>query len=148
MGNYTIFQMFENPRRGREARNFTTNVPKILDLKSSFEQIFSENWRWVPLTFSVDTLLNFPMPFNIILTYTNTSRVNAFRRLLALFLCNFCKNQLFTYPSSDSCQSFSLSWRCVWILLWIVLCVDTRRNCFSVGNICLSKKIHFLAVLC
>ena len=41
--------MFENPRRGREARNFTTNVPKILDLKSSSEQIFSENCRWVPL---------------------------------------------------------------------------------------------------
>ena len=49
MGNFTIFQMFENPRRGRHARNFTTNVPKILDLESSSEQIFSENWRWVPL---------------------------------------------------------------------------------------------------
>ena len=43
--------MFENPRRGRQARNFTTNVPKILDLKSSSEQIFSENCRWVPLRF-------------------------------------------------------------------------------------------------
>ena len=43
MGNYTIFQMFENPRRGRQAINFTTNVPKILDLKSSSKQIFSEN---------------------------------------------------------------------------------------------------------
>ena len=32
--------MFENPRRGRQASNFTTNVPKILDLKSSSEQIF------------------------------------------------------------------------------------------------------------
>ena len=41
--------MFENPRRGRQARNFATNVPKILDLKSSSEQIFSENCRWVPL---------------------------------------------------------------------------------------------------
>ena len=43
--------MFENPRRGRQARNFTTNVhvPKILDLKSSSEQIFSVNCRWVPL---------------------------------------------------------------------------------------------------
>ena len=51
MSNYTIFQMFENPRRGRKARNFTTNVPKIINLKSSSEQIFSENWRWVPLTF-------------------------------------------------------------------------------------------------
>ena len=42
--------MFKNPRRGRQARNFTTNVPKILDLKSSSEQIFSENCRWVPLS--------------------------------------------------------------------------------------------------
>ena len=32
--------MSENPRRGRQAINFTTNVPKILDLKSSSEQIF------------------------------------------------------------------------------------------------------------
>ena len=32
--------MFENPKRSRQARNFTTNVPKILDLKSSSEQIF------------------------------------------------------------------------------------------------------------
>ena len=39
--------MFENPRRGRQARNFTTNVPKILDLKSSSEQMFSENWRYL-----------------------------------------------------------------------------------------------------
>ena len=38
--------MFENPRRVRQARNFTTNVPKILDLKSSSEQIFS---RKLPL---------------------------------------------------------------------------------------------------
>ena len=40
MGNYTIIQMFENPRRGRQARNFTANVPKILDLESSSEQMF------------------------------------------------------------------------------------------------------------
>ena len=32
--------MSENPRRGRQARNFTTNDPKILDLKSSSELIF------------------------------------------------------------------------------------------------------------
>ena len=38
--------MFENPRRGRQARNFTTNAPKILDLKSSSEQIVS---RKLPL---------------------------------------------------------------------------------------------------
>ena len=39
MGNYTIFLMFENPRRDRQARNFTEKDPKTLDLKSSFEQI-------------------------------------------------------------------------------------------------------------
>ena len=32
--------MSENPGRGRQARNCITNVPKILDLKSSSEQIF------------------------------------------------------------------------------------------------------------
>ena len=50
--------MFENPRRGRQARNFTANVPKILDLKSSSEQIFLENWRWVPLITSTLCLKN------------------------------------------------------------------------------------------
>ena len=49
MGNYTIVQMFENPRRGRQARHFTTNVLKIPDLKSSSEEIFSTNCHWVPL---------------------------------------------------------------------------------------------------
>ena len=39
MGNYTIFLKFENPRRGRQAINFSENDPKILDLKSSSEQI-------------------------------------------------------------------------------------------------------------
>ena len=39
MGNYTIFLMFENLRRGRQARNFRENDPKILGLKSSSEQI-------------------------------------------------------------------------------------------------------------
>ena len=41
--------MFENPRRDRQTRNLTTNVSKILDLKSSSEQTFSQNCRWVPL---------------------------------------------------------------------------------------------------
>ena len=47
MGNYTILQMFENPRRGRQARNFTTNVPKILDLKSSSAR--TDIFRKLPL---------------------------------------------------------------------------------------------------
>ena len=39
MGHYTIFLKFENPRRGKQARNLSENDPKILDLKSSSEQI-------------------------------------------------------------------------------------------------------------
>ena len=39
MGHYTIFLKFENPRRGRQAKNLSENDPKILDLKSSSEQI-------------------------------------------------------------------------------------------------------------
>ena len=31
--------MFENPRGGGQERNFSTNVPKTLDLKSSSEQL-------------------------------------------------------------------------------------------------------------
>ena len=50
MGIYTIFYMFKNPRTYRQARNLTTKISKILDLKSSSEKIFSENCRWVPLT--------------------------------------------------------------------------------------------------
>ena len=55
--------MFENPRRGRQETNFTTNVPKILDLKSSSEQIFSENWRWVPLVYPPKSLHNHCVQF-------------------------------------------------------------------------------------
>ena len=58
MSNYTIIWMFENPRRGRQARNFTKNVPKILDLKSSSEQILSKNCRWVPLFCTALTAAN------------------------------------------------------------------------------------------
>ena len=43
--------MFENPRRGRQARNFTINVPKILDLQSSAQQIFFRKLTFgVPVT--------------------------------------------------------------------------------------------------
>ena len=55
--------MFENPRRGMQARNFTTNVPKILDLNSSSEQIFSENWRWVPL---IDLLILWVLIYTVL----------------------------------------------------------------------------------
>ena len=67
--------MFENPRRGRQARNFTTNVPKILDLKSYSEQIFSENCRWVPLIVVILDIvsLNFVKWFDIWLLHSSIS---------------------------------------------------------------------------
>ena len=51
MGNYTTFGGCENPRRGRQARNLTTNVPKILDLESNRLQnrYFPKNFGWVLL---------------------------------------------------------------------------------------------------
>ena len=44
MGNYTIFQMFENPRRGRQARNFTTKCSE-----NSRSQIRTNSFRKLTL---------------------------------------------------------------------------------------------------
>ena len=96
MVNYTIVWMFENRRRGRQARNFTTNVPKVLDLNSSSEQIFSENCRWVPLIlilYRKHELLRHLNPIqscNGFRLYFGVSvRLNMipFRLILALSLC-------------------------------------------------------------
>ena len=66
----------ENPRRGRQARNFGKNVPKIVDLKSSSEQIFSKNCRWVPLNLFCKLVLHVIIIFfycykNIISTFSS-----------------------------------------------------------------------------
>ena len=51
--------MFENPRRDGQARNFTTNVSKILDLKSSSEQIFFRKLSLgAPVNFPVTSSIN------------------------------------------------------------------------------------------
>ena len=56
--------MFENLRRGKQARNFRTNVPKILDLKSSSEQIFQKLSLCAPDVMPiVDTVLYPVIPF-------------------------------------------------------------------------------------
>ena len=73
--------MLENPRRGWLERNFRTNVPKILDLKSSSEQIFSENWRWVPLLWSVIMIMIMIMIMiiiNIILLIVGQSFISCY----------------------------------------------------------------------
>ena len=61
--------MFENPKRGRQARDFTTNVPKILDLKSSSEQIFSGK-----LTFPRSLTVLFATAFLLFLNLNNRFR--------------------------------------------------------------------------
>ena len=61
--------MFENPTRGRQEINFGTNVPKNLDLKSSSEQIFSKNWRWVPLLSSQFCCITQISPASLILPH-------------------------------------------------------------------------------
>ena len=52
---------------------------------NSSSSVFNRTSPTLLHTFVVDTLLNISMPFDIILTYTNTTRVNAFRRLLVSF---------------------------------------------------------------
>ena len=67
-------------------RNFTTNVPKILDLKSSSDQLFSENWSWVPLT-NRDYRLGF--------------RKGTFQSLFPAVILN-CETRLSSLKFSDS----------------------------------------------
>ena len=75
--------MFENPRRGRQARNFTTNVPKILDLRSSSEQIFSENSRWVPLKIATELKANNKS------TYTNRFLASVLSKIFSAKITSF-----------------------------------------------------------
>ena len=78
--------MFENPRRGRQERKFTTNVPKILDLKfrtdifrkltfgapDLYGKQFKRDWKDGKVVF-----LFFPRPLrSLLLRYTaENSRV-------------------------------------------------------------------------
>ena len=91
MAIYSIFYMFENPRTCRQAQNLTTKISKILDLKSSSEQIFSENCRWVPLNF-VDRHNS----INLSLTRSKMAEPTYFLRNCALVFCwvfhRLCKN--------------------------------------------------------
>ena len=76
MGNFTISGGFEDPRRGRQARNLATNVPKIIDLKSSSEQIFCKNCRWMPLTVMITQ--------NVTLSSTKKGRIQKRNKILIL----------------------------------------------------------------
>ena len=65
--------MFENPRGGRQARNFTKNVLKSLDLKLSSEQIFSFGCPWLLSRFHQ---INVPLlPFKCVFPYPNLLKI-------------------------------------------------------------------------
>ena len=117
--------MFENPRRGRQARNFTTNVPKILDLKSSSEQIFLENWHWVPLitsTLCVKNILPFLNGFGIHLNGSG-------------------------YPFKKNFQPFErlgLSVRKKLSSVWTACAIRSKKNVIhlnGLGRLCLEKIV-------
>ena len=97
MGNYTIFQTLENPTRGRQARNLTSNVPKILYLKSSSEQIFSKNCRWVPLCSEMNEASPQPVEgYFFLLSYSSCSHIFWFE-----FLEQSCFSMLFLLNSLE-----------------------------------------------
>ena len=95
--------MFENSRRGKQARNFTTKVPKILDLKLSSEQIIIfrkltlgvpelyERKRFSPITFLGKPTCNKPaLPS---------------QRLLRVFFCySFRQSIFYSYNTLLSSQ--------------------------------------------
>ena len=121
--------MFENLRRGRQARNFTTNAPKILNLKSSSEQMFS---RKLPLGapgrcfLFPCTVFFFPFWFSLFLLLTlpvvNLDQWYFKLKSGVLFWKRDFKSSLSAYWPSlwpdknhKPCQDMSLLWNS-WIL--------------------------------
>ena len=101
--------MFENPRRGRQARNFTTNAPKILDLKSSSEQIFS---RKLPLG-ALDCTLNMSKSWANHKARTFTRHFPRYSHkinLLALLGQFTDRNDRFLYPFTSEIPKLSYTW--------------------------------------
>ena len=137
--------MFENPRRGRQPKNFTTNVPKILDLKSSSEQIFSENCRWVPpscpefkssatLVSSQGCLL--PVEFLILLC---SVWITCFK-LFECSACNWWTKCTFHYK-----QNISTTWR---IMSVTKISFFLRRACFFAAKILTFFHLVLLFFIC
>ena len=83
------------PRRGRKARNFTTNVPKILDLKSSSEQIFFENWLWVPLVIRKCCFLPGDVVFPVVVSVVGSKKKKKKAQLLDAFKWSITQRRVF-----------------------------------------------------
>ena len=105
------------PRRGRKARNFTTNVPKILDLKSSSEQIFFENWLWVPLVIRKCCFLPGDVVFPVVVSVVGSKKKKKKSTIV--------KRIQVIYHSSTSFWLNWISYRtCYWSMSW-----KTARAC-------------------
>ena len=107
--------MFENPRRGRRARNVTTNAPKILDLKSPSEQVFSrklplgapEKGNVIPLTAVASTASAISTCVHF--CSVETTRLQILSTKIRAFCSAFWRNSsaMFTLKNPDSSSSFS-----------------------------------------
>ena len=137
--------MFENPRRGRQARNFTTNVPKILDLKSSSEQIFFENCRWVPLSLAMECLsprcISGAMCGNLFIDF---SMFNLGLRNLALTILQLFPKSIITGLFSDPSMTTLLVFRslCKKPLSWMNISIS--HVCFKIFAHMVTSLIEFL----
>ena len=88
--------MFENPRRGRQAKNLTKNVPEILDLKSSSEKVFCRHSNSYPVECKHSAVARGLQDFNCSCSVSYSRRVlgipewvrisNALCRYIVLFM--------------------------------------------------------------
>ena len=127
--------MFENPRRGKQARNLTTNVPKILGLKSSSEQVFSENWRWVPLA-------RISLPFFIRRSFLS---VLISYLLVCLFVCLFFTYNYYLCRVWNVTLCFAVEYLCWPDTYWFLACVFNMRvlvwEMYIVEILCFSLSV-------
>ena len=88
--------MFENPRRSRQAKNLTKNVPEILDLKSSSEKVFCRHSNSYPVECKHSAVARGLQDFNCSCSVSYSRRVlgipewvrisNALCRYIVLFM--------------------------------------------------------------
>ena len=151
--------MFENPRRGRQARNFTTNVPKILDLKSSSEQIFEvgcpcpvkDNIHYLRYIFTfqcftssffVRFLAFFFLPYHDCEASRTNVVVYVYRKDLISFLLSsaFSRNSevkilISLAKETEKQLVFNKSMLVLWDFNWMIACSE------SLGNV-MTEKFH------
>ena len=136
--------MFENPRRGRQARNFTTNVPKIPDLKSSSEQIlFRKSSLGAPEWWDrTKTGLTFTFRAPLRKIYESTHIDLTVLSTLITLLFNWCQLRVLTILSFSNHAIITLMSGCQ--SCWLQCCV-TRFSLIECDfyQIWLFKRLYF-----